>query len=100
MSQHRVTQLTPHSNSDFERFIFQICQNSVSYLIPKKIKAVGANWKRADTHSLHVENGRLHKATAKVVNNEGGDAEVDAVLTQRAHYQHPLEIVTAVIPIT
>lgn len=53
----------------------------------------------AATHSLHVENRRLHKVLAKVVNNEGGDAQGDTVLTQRAHYQHLLKLIAVKVPI-
>lgn len=49
-----------------------------------------------DTHCLHVEDGRLHKAWAEVFNNVGRDAQGDAVLAQGAHNQHLLERVTVV----
>lgn len=51
------------------------------------------------THSLHVENRRLHKARAEVANDEGGDAEGDAVLTQRTDDQHLLKLITVILPV-
>lgn len=56
-----------------------------SKLILKIEEVVRTEWLTAETHSLHVENRRLHKARAKVVNNKGGDTQGDAVLTQGAH---------------
>ncbi len=49
-------------------------------------EATGIKRQTAGTHSLHVENRRLHIARAKAVNNKGGDAQGDTVLTQGAHY--------------
>lgn len=55
---------------------------------------------RVSAHSLHVENRRLHEVNAKVVDNEGGNTEGDAVLTQGAYYQHLLEVIAVIVPIT
>lgn len=71
-----------------------------SKLIVKIEKATRMKGTTAATHSLHVENRRLHKARAEVVNNKGGDAQGDTVLTQGAHYQHLLELITVMLPIT
>lgn len=54
----------------------------------------------ADTHGLQVESRRLHKARAEVLNNEGGDAKGDTVLTQGAYDQHPLELIAVTVPVT
>lgn len=71
-----------------------------SELTLKTEEATGIKKIPADTHSLHVENRRLHKARAEVVNNEGGGAKGDTVLTQGAYYQHPLELIAVTVPIT
>lgn len=68
-------------------------------LILKTEEATGIERITAHTHSLHLENRRLHKARAEVVNDEGGDAQGDTVLTQRAHDQHLLELITVILPI-
>ena len=46
-----------------------------------------------------VEHGRLDELGAEVVDDERADAERHAVLTQRAHEQHPLQLVARVLPL-
>ena len=47
---------------------------------------------------VHVEHGRLDELAAAVVDDELRHAEADAVLTQRAHHQHALQLVARVVP--
>lgn len=83
------------SHNSLTSFKFKACK-----LILKATETTGVKLTRADTHSLHVENRRLHKARAEVVNDEVGDTQGDAVLTQGAHDQHFLEFITVILPIT
>lgn len=53
-----------------------------------------------DTHSLQIENRRLHKVMAKVTTNEGRGTERGAVWSQGAHNQHLPEVITDVLPIS
>lgn len=52
------------------------------------------------THGLHVEDGRLYKASAQVVDDKGGDAGGHPVLAQAAYHEHLLELVTVALPLT
>ena len=60
----------------------------------------GSDGVKKNTHSLHVESRRFHKARAEVVNDEGRGTKGDAVLTQGAYYQHLLEVVTVIVPVS
>lgn len=69
-----------HCELESHRMTYRTCTNHSSqnqYLV----KYTGKSRTNLDTHGLHVENRWLHKARAKVVNNERRDAEGDAVRT-------------------
>ena len=54
---------------------------------------------RVFNDSLHVEDGRFDELGTSVVDDELSDAKADAILTQRSHEKHPLQLVARIVPL-